>query len=234
MKKIGCVAVDDEPLALEIIKQFCKRIGNIHLLTYTDPKEALRYILRYKPSIVFLDIEMNDANGIQLAKKLPDNVCLIFTTAYMNYALEGFNLDAVDFLHKPFSFERFKEAMNKALRRISYNQLHHGDGSIMVRQKYNNVRVMLNDILYVEAMDDYSKIYLKNSTMIMGHISLKNLTDRLPEPCFLRIHKSFIVPRNLITSFTRQNVTLGTDITLPIGRQYIESLFPNDELNSQG
>lgn len=118
MKEIYCIAIDDEPWALQVIEQFCQRKGGIKLITFSEPLVGLNEIKRSEPDLVFLDIEMNSLNGIAIAQALTDKCCFIFTTAHAQYALEGFNLDAVDFLHKPFAYERFEKAVDKALRRI--------------------------------------------------------------------------------------------------------------------
>ena len=120
---IKCVAIDDEPLALDIIEKFCQRIGNIELKKFSNPTIGLEEIRRSRPDIVFLDIEMDGINGIAIASQLPEDTCFIFTTAYLKYALDGYDLDAVDYLHKPFSFNRFQTAFSKALRRIGRQQL---------------------------------------------------------------------------------------------------------------
>ena len=115
---IKCVAIDDEPLALEVIRKFCERIGGIDVQTFSDPAAGLDVIKREKPSIAFLDIEMENISGLTIASQLPPETCFIFTTAYLNYAMDGFELDAVDYLHKPFAFSRFQTAFAKAVRRI--------------------------------------------------------------------------------------------------------------------
>lgn len=112
--KIKCVAIDDEPLALDVIEKFCQRIGGIELSVFSDPALGIEMIRREKPQIAFLDIEMENINGLTIASQLPEHTCFIFTTAYLEYALEGFELDAVDYLHKPFAFTRFQTAFSKA------------------------------------------------------------------------------------------------------------------------
>lgn len=114
--KIKCVAIDDEPLALDVIEKFCQRIGGVELSVFSDPALGIEMIKREKPQIAFLDIEMENINGLTIASKLPEDTCFIFTTAYLEYALEGYELDAVDYLHKPFAFSRFQTAFSKALR----------------------------------------------------------------------------------------------------------------------
>ena len=112
---IKCVAIDDEPIALSIIQEYCKRFGDIDLQCFTSPIDGMACVKASNPDIVFLDIEMNSHNGVELAKEMPENTCVIFTTAYSQYALDGFNVDAVDFLHKPIFYPRFEHAMQKAL-----------------------------------------------------------------------------------------------------------------------
>ncbi|MCM1140663.1 MAG: response regulator, partial [Muribaculum sp.] len=160
-RKIVCVAIDDEPIALSIISQFCKRLGNIDLDTYSDPQKGLDTIMAKKTDIVLLDIEMKDINGLSIAKKIGDKTVFIFTTAYLKYALDGFDLDAVDFLHKPFSFDRFRTAMERAERRMEYREsIGAKNYTIIVKQEYANVSIRVNDIEYIEAMENYAKIYL--------------------------------------------------------------------------
>ena len=152
MKQINCIAIDDEPIALLVIKQFCERKGNIELKTFCEPRIGLEEIKKDKPDIVFLDIEMNGLNGLEIAKKLPHNCCLIFTTAHAQYALDGFNLDAVDFLHKPIAYERFDRAIEKAIRNISGWNNKNDQETIVVKQEYNNINILLSDILYIESL----------------------------------------------------------------------------------
>lgn len=225
MSELYCIAIDDEPIALEIIKEFCGRRGGIELDVFSDAALALEQMERRKPDILFLDIELNEANGLNVARAIREDTNIIFTTAYIKYALEGFNLDAADFLHKPFSFERFNEAVDKAKRRIQYNRIMRINKQIIVKQEYSNIPVNLTEIVYIEAMENYSKIYLKNGEMILAHNTLKNLSDNLPAPCFIRIHKSYIVPRKEIKSFSRQRITLTNESSLPVGRQYADILF---------
>lgn len=176
--------------------------------------------------MVLLDIEMNDINGISIAKKIGNQTVFIFTTAYLKYALDGFDLDAVDFLHKPFSFDRFRTAMDKALRRIQYKESRsHRTKNIVVKQEYANVSVLIDDIIYIEAMENYTKIYNKAGNCIISHNSMKNLMTLLPVNDFMRIHRSFIVPLSEITTFTRQSVKLSSGIVLPVGRQYVNELL---------
>ena len=216
---IKCIAIDDEPLALDVIKRFCERIGGLELMTFSDPVVGLEAVRRHHPALVFLDIEMEGVNGLTIATQLPDDTCFIFTTAYLNYALDGFNLDAVDYLHKPFAFSRFQTAISKAMRRIGVPQPVVPQ-SLVVKQDYNNVTIPLNEILYIEAMEGYSKIFRENEVCTISRVILKNIGGMLPADTFLRIHRSFIVAVPKIQSFNKQEVKLIDGTSLPIGRQY--------------
>lgn len=217
--KIKCVAIDDEPLALDVIKKFCQRIGGVELSVFSDPALGIEMIKREKPQIAFLDIEMENINGLTIASKLPDDTCFIFTTAYLEYALEGYELDAVDYLHKPFAFARFQTAFSKALRRIRGTTTEN-DRSILVKEKYNNVHIPLTEILYIEAMEGYVKIYRENDVCTVSRVILKNIGNQLPEREFIRIHRSFIIQKSKVKSFNKREVKLKNGKILPIGRQY--------------
>ena len=223
MKKFSCIAIDDEPLALLVITQFCERFGNLDLSTFSEPRIGLEEIKRHKPDLVFLDIEMNSINGLDIAHALPRECCFIFTTAHAQYALNGFDLDAVDFLHKPFAYERFKKAVEKAIRRIETEKV---PENIVIKQEYANVTIPINDILYIEAMENYTKIFRTSGKYILTHTSLKNIGKMLPEGTFLRIHRSYIVPVGKIERFSKREITLiGWPETIPVGRQYAEHVY---------
>lgn len=217
---IRCVAIDDEPLALDIIEKFCRRLGNVELQKFNDPVKGLGIVMQNKPDIVFLDIEMDGINGLQIAAQLPESTCFIFTTAYLKYALEGFDLDAVDYLHKPFSYNRFQTAFSKALRRIGHRHLQTSSQSITIKQDYSNINIPIDDILYIEAVEGYSKVFRVSGDCILSRILLKNIFAMLPHEHFLRIHRSFIVSRSKIKSFSKQGIVLIDGTALPIGRQY--------------
>lgn len=217
---IKCVAIDDEPLALEIIEKFCHRIGNIDLKTYSNPIQGLEAIKQFHPDIVFLDIEMDEISGLDVASLLPKDTCFIFTTAYMRYALNGFDLDAVDYLHKPFAFSRFQTAVSKALRRIGREHMKTAAQHIVVKQDYNNISIPLDDILYIEAVEGYSKIFRLSGECVISRILLKNILGMLPPESFLRVHRSFVVSKSKIKSFNKQEIVLVDGSTLPVGRQY--------------
>lgn len=223
-EKIRCIAIDDEPLALEVITKFCERAGGIELAAYSDPEAGLEAIRSGSYDLAFLDIEMEGINGLAIAGQLPPQTCFIFTTAYLDYALDGFNLDAIDYLHKPFSYDRFMTALTKAKRRIEFAAHQRSNGNIVVKQEYNNITIPLNEIIYIEAMEGYSKIFRTGGVCTVSRVILKNIGEMLPPEKFVRIHRSYIVAKDKITGFTRQNVTLDSGVTLPVGRQYSSSI----------
>ncbi|MDE5655686.1 MAG: LytTR family DNA-binding domain-containing protein [Muribaculaceae bacterium] len=222
---IRCVAIDDEPLALEVIEKFCARMGGVEVTTFTDPREALDFMAGCAPDIAFLDIEMGNVSGLTVAAQLPASTCVVFTTAYLHYAAEGFNLDAVDYLHKPFSYSRFETAFAKALRRVEYNRSTPRQHSITVKQEYSNVTIPLDDIIYIEAMEGYSKIFRSKDRCVLSRVILKKLQAMLPERDFVRIHRSYVVPLSKVHSYNRQELTLKNGQVLPIGRQYADEVM---------
>lgn len=222
MKPITCIAIDDEPMALLIIEQYCKRIGNISLTTFSEPSKGMKAIEKTDPDLVFLDIQMNSINGIEIAKELSSDCCFIFTTAHEKYALQGFNLDAVDFLLKPFPYERFEKAVEKALRRLEPQStvLHN---TLVVKQEYCNVSIQIDDITYIEALGNYVKIFKQSGGYVLSHTNMKTIQSQLPQLLFLRIHRSFIISVNKVEKFTKNYVKIiGKKEFLPVGKRYAD------------
>lgn len=225
---LKCIAIDDEPMALEIITSFCQRYGNIELTTFNNPLRGMDQVRRSRPDILFLDIEMGDLNGVELARDLPPGTLLIFTTAYAQYALDGFELSAVDFLHKPFSYHRFEKAVQKAIELHKLQELSahpsFTDESITLKAEYKNVQIKLKDVLYIESMDNYVRIHLTEHQSLMSQTSMKSIQELLPAEKFIRVHKSFIVPAHRIASYTSKEITLYNGTKIPVGRSYSQNL----------
>ncbi len=220
----NCIAIDDEPLALSIITQFCNRRGDIALSTFSNPIEGCKAILQQQPNIVLLDIEMNEISGLDIAKKLSSTTQLIFSTAFVKYALDGYDLNATDFLHKPFSATRFNQAIDRAITNIETlkkAESSQDSAKLTIKCDYKNRSIPLFDILYIESMENYVKIHTISGETIITISSLKTLINtQLPADQFIRIHKSYIVPISKITHHTSRTLTLNGDITLPISRSY--------------
>lgn len=224
-----CIAIDDEPIALNIISSYCQRRGNMELETFTSPLLGMRRIHEWQPDVVFLDIEMNGTSGIELARELPRQCCLIFTTAYAHYALEGFEVNAVDFLHKPYFYDRFDRAVQKAEERLKLNSLLADTApaarQLVLKVEYKNVIVPTDEILYVEAMENYVRVHRKGQPSIVSHASMRQMEEQLPMADFIRVHRSYIVCKRLVTSFNRTAIKLANvSAAIPIGRKYVDSV----------
>ncbi|MFI3317844.1 MAG: LytTR family DNA-binding domain-containing protein [Rikenellaceae bacterium] len=220
-----CIAIDDEPMALTVIEQYASRLEGIELTTYSDPVVGIEQVRRTLPDLLFLDVEMGDVNGVELARKLPEGVSLIFTTAYAQFAIDGFELNAVDFLHKPFSFTRFKRAVEKVAQSREQHKIL-DEEQITIKVEYQSVNIALSAIQYVEAMDNYVKIYLHSSRPVLSQMSLKSLAEMLPDGRFFRVHKSFVVSRSAVASYTRSYIVMRYgDVKIPIGRTYLSEFF---------
>lgn len=224
------IAIDDEPIALNIIERYCERRGGIVLETYSKPRMGMQRIREWLPDIVLLDIEMNGTSGIELARQLPSSCCLIFTTAYAHYALDGFEVNAVDFLHKPYFYERFDRALQKAEQWLRMNDLLRTSESatrqFILKSEYKNVTVSIDTILYIESIDNYVKVHLADGTSVLSKMPLRTIEEQLPQGEFIRIHRSFLVSRCRISCFSRSEVTLTKDEkVLPIGKKYLEDVI---------
>lgn len=223
-----CIAIDDEPVALTIIKRYCDKIEGINLQLFTNPIEGMKCVKETVPDILFLDIEMGDVSGVELAKDLPKGTNLIFTTAYANFAIDGFDLNAVDFLHKPFSFSRFEKSIERVKKLMLLKGMveNNDNDDVFLKLDYKNLKLKISEIQYLEAMDNYVKIHLIDGLPIVPQIKLKGLLELLPKDKFIRIHKSYAVPIQKISSYTRKQVTIyHKSIQLPVGRAFVDSLI---------
>lgn len=221
---IRCVAIDDEPIALSIIQEYCRRYGDIQLECFTSPVLGMECVNASRPDIVFLDIEMNSHNGIELAKELPEGTCLIFTTAFSKYALDGFNVDAVDFLHKPIFYPRFERAMEKAKIFMRPAAVNEAEGTFTVKSEHKNVIINHKDVVLIEAMDNYVKIFRNGMPTIVSQITMKEMETLLPAEKFIRVHRSFIVSIPSIEKYSNRTIYLnGHPRPIPVGRKYIQA-----------
>jgi|688.fasta_scaffold324637_2 DNA-binding LytR/AlgR family response regulator len=224
---IKAIALDDEPLALKIIETFCADIEFIDLeKTFSKPNEALKYINKFPVDLIFLDIQMPSINGIDFYKNLDKNVMVIFTTAFPEYAVDGFELNAVDYLMKPFSFERFMQSVNKAKEYFNFinsSSSEIAQNHFFIRADYKLIKVMYDDIVYIEGLNDYVKIFLLNQKPIIARITMKSMLDRLPQDSFIRVHRSYIVSKNKVVSLKNKNLFINFNdemIEISIGKSY--------------
>lgn len=226
---ITCVAVDDEPLALEVIKTFVDRTPTLQLLqTFTDPFAAADFLKKSKVDLVFMDIQMPELNGIQLYKSLRQPPPVIFTTAFSDYAVEGFNLDALDYLLKPIEYSRFLKAVSKAedyLHPAASEAQSKQDDFIFLKSEYQLIKVEFKDVLYFEALDDYVKIITTKSVKpMLTLMPMKALMEKLPASKFVRVHRSYIVPLSRIENVKNKRIKIGEKY-IPVGDSYSNTFF---------
>lgn len=218
---MNAIAIDDEPIALEIIKSHAAKVPFLSLNSiFTDAFEAASYLQSNKVDVIFLDIKMPDISGIDFLKSLNNPPMVIFTTAYSEHAVHSFELDAVDYLLKPFSLARFLKACNKAQEFSNFRnaQRKKSEAFVFVKDGYEQIKVMFDDVLYVEASGNYTLIQLHNS-LISSRITINDLAELLPKDQFVRCHRAFIVAKNKITKFDRSQIYVG-DKAIPIGATY--------------
>lgn len=232
---IRCLAIDDEMLALELLEDNIRKIPFLELVrSCRSGFEALEILSNEKIDLIFLDIHMPDITGIQLLKSLNNKPLVIFTTAYEKYAVEGFELDVVDYLLKPFSFDRFLKATNKAKEYLELKERAAGQPEmaesqeqpstyIFVKSDYKLVKITFSDILYIEGLKDYIKIYTGEKPVITL-ISMKAIEEKLPVQDFIRVHRSYIVNLKKINFIQRNIIQIGNH-EIPVGDNYRDAFF---------
>ncbi|MBC5991372.1 LytR/AlgR family response regulator transcription factor [Pontibacter cellulosilyticus] len=242
---IRCIAVDDEPLALDIIESYISKLPFLELVkTCSSATEAMQVLQEEQVDLMFLDIEMPELTGIQFLNILKHQPLIIFTTAYPHYALEGFNQDAVDYLLKPIPFDRFLKAVTKAQERLQRNGKptetaaaahpapQQEQDFMFVKADYKTIRVDFRDILWIEGLKDYIIIQTKDQKIITL-LSMNKMMEKLPETKFLRVHRSFIVSLQKIDSIEKSRIKIGNK-EIPIGEVYKEQFLKwVDENNIQ-
>ncbi|AXB58198.1 LytR/AlgR family response regulator transcription factor [Flavobacterium fluviale] len=233
MTVLKCIAVDDEPLALKLVETFIQQTPFLELISTCDNAvEAMGLIRETKPDVVFLDINMPNLTGMELARLIQDQPGplpkIIFTTAYNHYAIEGYKVNAVDYLLKPFSYEEFLRASTKVLQ-LSEEANNHfqniaaDDEFIFLKVEYQWVRISLKDICYIESLKDYVKVHLEDSQKaLLSLISLKALEEKLPSSKFMRVHRSFIVSLDKISAISKNSIFIDK-IEITVGEQYKEA-----------
>ncbi len=222
---LKCIAIDDEPLALKLISGYVSRFPFLQLVnTFEDAISGAEFLKTNPIDLLFIDINMPDITGIDLVRSLEVKPMVIFTTAYKNFAFEGFELEALDYILKPIDFTRFEKAVEKAVDYYKYKTkptTDQADESLYVYSEYRMVKVDLNTIEYIESMEDYIKIHVTNAKTVLTLMPLKKVLEKLPADKFQRIHRSYIVPVGKIRSIQNRKVKL-TDIELPVSESYLD------------
>lgn len=225
---IETIAIDDEPLALQLVKGYIEKTPGLHLAgIFDNPLDAVEFMAREQVDLIFVDIQMPDLTGIEFTRSLAQDAKVVFTTAYEKYALEGFRLDVIDYLLKPFSYEEFFKAVQKVQRLLKseaagLNQVEANADFLFLKSDYKIRRINFSEILYIEGLKDYVKVYVLNEVRpVMSLASLKTLESKLPESKFMRVHRSFIVNLEKISTIERSRIVFGKTY-IPVSDQYKE------------
>jgi DNA-binding LytR/AlgR family response regulator len=230
MREIKCIIVDDEPLALDLMEKYVKKTPFLKLVARCKSAfEAMEVIKNQPVDLVFLDIQMPELSGIDFSRMIQHGPKVIFTTAFENYAIEGYKVDALDYLLKPFNYDEFLRAANKAVAWFDFLEKNKKDpavspDSIYIRSEYKLLKIYLNDIIYIEGLKDYAKFFLKGQERpVLSLMSLKKLEQNLPEDKFMRVHRSFIVNMDHIEAIERGDLIVG-EKKIPVAEGYKETL----------
>lgn len=225
---ISTIVIDDEPLALGLVSGYIEKTPGLKLAgKFDNPLDASEFISENSVDLIFLDIQMPDLSGIEFTRLMEKGPKVIFTTAFDKYALEGYKLDIVDYLMKPFSYEEFLVAVNKVRKLLSLEQqaitnIESNNQFLFLKSDYKIRRINFNDILYIEGLKDYVKVFIQNSpNPVLSLSSLKVLETRLPPEKFMRVHRSFIVNLEKIVTIERSRIVFGKEY-IPVGDQYKE------------
>ena len=223
---INAIAIDDEPLALQLVSGYIEKTPGLNLAgSFDNPLDAIEFLTNEAVDLIFVDIQMPDLSGLEFTRSLAKGPKVIFTTAYEKYALEGFRLDVIDYLLKPFSYEEFLKAVQKAVRLIKLEkevpeQVDTNNEFLFLKSDYKIRRINFNDILYIEGLKDYVKVFIHGSDKpVLSLITLKALEAKLPEAKFMRVHRSFIVNLERIDNIERSRIVFGKTY-IPVGEQY--------------
>ncbi len=229
--KIKCLAVDDEPFALRQISDYILKTSFLELSgSCSNAFEAMKMMSQTAIDMIFIDINMPEFSGMEFVKSLIDKPFIVFTTAYAEYAIEGFKVDAVDYLLKPISYTHFLNAATKAKNRlelISANQTIESEATenyMFVKADYKLIRINLNDILYIESQHEYIKIYLSDNKTVMTQLSMKTIEEQLPSLKFMRVHRSYIVNLEKIQFVERHRIIFDQNVCIPVSDQYKDNL----------
>lgn len=235
--RISCWIIDDEPLAVNLLASYAEKTDLLEVVgKFSNAIDAVEELKNSAPDIIFLDIQMPEMDGVEFSKIVPITTGILFTTAFREFAIEGYRINAIDYLLKPVSYNEFYAATQKALEwkqltspKIEKENNTSKEKAIFVKSEYRLVQIFLDDILYVEGLKDYVKIYLSNKRKpTVTLMSMKNMTEILPANIFARVHRSFIVNSSKIDSI-RRNMIYMEDKEIPIGETYRQKFMDSLE-----
>jgi DNA-binding LytR/AlgR family response regulator len=225
--KIKCIAIDDEPLAVKKMAGYIQKIPFLELVAECrSPAEAMSIMSKNDIQLLFIDINMPDINGMEFVKSLADKPYIVFTTAYSEYAVEGFQIDAVDYLLKPITFTNFLKAANRVKNLIELTDSNKKEvirataDHLFVKSEYKLVRIELRDIKYIESQHEYIKIHLINSKPVMTKFSMKSIEEQLPSDRFMRVHRSYIVNLSKIQVVEKNRIVFDGKVYIAVSDQY--------------
>ena len=227
--KIRCIAIDDEPLALKQISSYISKTPFLETVAICHSAfDAMEYLSKNEVDLMFVDINMPDVNGMDFEKSLAQKPQIIFTTAYSEYAMEGFQVDALDYILKPISYAVFLKSANKAKTWFELNLrqpeiIHATKDSLFVKSEYKMLRIFLSEITYIESSNEYIQIHLINGEPVTTLIRLKVMEEQLPKDKFMRVHRSFIVNLDRVKVIERNRIVFDPNVYIPVGEQYKES-----------
>ncbi|MBL7747821.1 MAG: response regulator transcription factor [Chitinophagaceae bacterium] len=220
---LKCIAIDDEPLALALLKEYSSRCPELQLVhTFDDAITGSEYLRKNPVDLLFIDINMPDITGLDLVRSLTEKPMIIFTTAHKQFAVDGFDLNAVDYLLKPISFDRFTKAVVKATEYYEYKMKPRTTGSenLFVYSEYRMVKVPLADIEYIESLEDYIRIHFTTDKSLMTLMTMKKVLEKIPQEQFRRIHRSYIVATDKVMSVLNRKAKLVSGTELPVSDSY--------------
>ena len=224
--KIRCLAIDDEPLALKQISSYINNTPFLENVALCQSAfEAMDYFSKNEIDLMFVDINMPDINGMDFVKSLSNRPQVIFTTAYSDYAMEGFQVDAIDYILKPISYTVFLKSVTKAktwfeLNQKRFDSIQSSPECIFVKSEYKLVKILLSEIKYIESANEYIQIHLQNDHPVTTLIRLKSMEDQLPKDRFMRVHRSFIVNLDKVKVIDRNRIVFDQKVFIPIGDQF--------------
>ena len=225
---LTCAIIDDEPLAAELLESYVKKTPELHLVgVYGSAVEAMKELRNNPVDLLFLDIQMPELSGMEFAGILPKKTKVIFTTAFDRYAIDGYKVNAADYLLKPISYDSFVLSVNRVLERcrdVDRQDVMSADGFVYVKSEYKLVKINFDDILYIEGVKDYVKIYFRDRRKpVMSLMNMKKLEDYLPKSQFMRVHRSFIVNMSVADMIDRGRIVAG-DTFIPVSESYKEQV----------
>jgi len=224
--KIKCLAIDDEPLALKQLSSYIENTPFLENVALCQSAfEAMEFLSRNEVELMFVDINMPDINGMDFVKSLTNRPQVIFTTAYSEYAMEGFQVDAIDYILKPISYSVFLKSVTKAKTWFELNQkqpetIQASQECLFVKSEYKLIKILLQDIKYIESANEYIQIHLDNDPPVTTLIRLKSMEEQLPKDKFMRVHRSFIINLDKVKVIDRNRIVFDQKVFIPIGEQY--------------